>query len=118
MQRGKITVISLVVFCILALAALMAVRYFGSSIEKKQIKKEIFDEMGIFRGSQLTDDKIREIVDMILKKRSLQALEVYSEFKSGGKVEFSYSYELTTDYILFKRTEVVEVNDAMDNYGG
>lgn len=118
MQKGKITITSMVVFCILVLAAVMAVKYFGSGIEKKQIKKEIFDEMGIFRGSQLTDAKIREIVEQILKKRSLQPLEVYSEFKSGGKVEFSYSYELTTDYILFKRTEVVEVNAAMDNYGG
>lgn len=118
MQKGKITVTSLLVFCILVLAALMAVKYFGSGIEKKQIKKEVFDEMGVFRGTQLTDAKIREIIDRVLKKRSLEPLEIYSEFRSNGKVEFSYTYEVTTNYILFKRTEVVEVNDVMDNYGG
>jgi hypothetical protein len=93
MTKGKITVTSLFVFCILVLAAWMGVKYLGSGIEKKQIKKEIFDEMGVFRGPQLTDSKIREIIDQVLTKRSLQALEVYTEFKSNGKVEFSYSYD-------------------------
>jgi hypothetical protein len=118
MQKGKITISNLIFFGILILAALLAVKYFGSGIEKKQIKKEIFDEMGVFRGSQLTDAKIREIVDQILKKRSLQPLEVYSEFKSNGRIEFSYKYEITTDYILFKHKEIVEVVDEMENYGG
>lgn len=118
MTKGKITVTSVFVFCILAMGGLMAVKHFGSGIEKKQIKKEIYDEMGIYRGPQLTDAKIRAIVDQVLAKRSLQALEVFSEIKSNGKVEYSYSYELITNYILFQRSETVTVNDSMDNYGG
>jgi hypothetical protein len=118
MQKGKITVMSMVVFCILVLAAIMAFRYFANGIENKQIKKEIFDEMGVFRGPELTDAKIREIVGNVLGKRSLQPLEVYSELKSNGTILFSYKYEVSVNYILFKRNEIVEVDDEMENYGG
>lgn len=118
MQKGKITIWNLAFFLILVFAAVLAVRYFGTGIEKKQIKKEIFDEMGVFRGPQLTDAKIRDIVDRVLRKRSLEPIEVNTEFKSNGIIEFSYKYEITTDYILFKRKEIVDVVDGMENYGG
>jgi len=117
-QKGKITIMSTITFCILVMAAIMAVKYIASSIDKKQIKKEIFEEMGVFRGSELTEAKIRQIVGQALAKRSLQPLEVYSEFKSHGKINFSYKYEVTINYIFFKHREIVEVEDTMDNYGG
>jgi hypothetical protein len=102
----------------LVLAAFMAFKYLANGIEKKQIKKEIFDTIGVLRGSQLTDAKVREIVDQVLNKRSLQPLEVFSEFKSNGKIYFSYKYEVSIDYLLFKRNEIVAVEDEMENYGG
>jgi hypothetical protein len=117
-QNGKMTVMSLIVFCVLVLGGVMAFKYIVNGIDNKQIKKEIFDEMGVFRGLQLTDAKIREIVGQALNKRSLQPLEVYTEFKSNGKIYFSYKYEVTINYILFKHVEIVEVEDEMDNYGG
>jgi hypothetical protein len=118
MQKGKTTILNVIVFCILVLAAFMAFKYFANGIDKKQIKKEIFDEMGVFRGSQLTDAKIREIIGQVLNKRSLQPLEIYSEFTSDGKIYFSYKYEISVNYLLFKRTEIVAVEDEMENYGG
>ena len=118
MQKGKITFLSVIAFCILALAALMAFKYFVNVIEKKEIKKEIFDTMGVFRGVQLTEAKIREIVDEVLVKRSLQPLEIFTEFKSHGIIHFSYKYEIRINYLLFKHNEIVAVEDEMENYGG
>lgn len=118
MQKGKITIMNIIVFCILVLAAIMAFKYLANGIDKKQIKKEIFDEMGVFRGPQLTEAKIEEIVNMVLNKRSLQPLEVFSEFKSNGKIFFSYKYEISVNYVLFKRIEIVTVEDEMENFGG
>lgn len=118
MQKGKMTIMSVIAFCILVLGGLMAFKFFANGIDNKQIKKEIFDEMGVLRGSQLTDAKIREIVGQVLNKRSLQPLEINSEFKSNGKIYFSYRYEVTINYVLFKHKELVAVEDEMDNYGG
>lgn len=118
MQKGKITFMSMIVFCILVLAAIMAFRYFASGIEKKEIKKEIFDEMGVFRGPQLTEAKIEEIVSRVLSKRSLQPLEIYSEFKANGTISYSYKYEISINYLLFKHNEIVEVAGEIENYGG
>jgi uncharacterized protein YneF (UPF0154 family) len=118
MQKGKMTIMNIIVFCVLVLAGVMAFKYFASEIDKKQIKKEIFDEMGVFRGPQLTDDKIREIIGQVLNKRSLHPLEVSSEFKSNGRIHFSYKYEIIVNYLLFKRNEIVAVEDEIENYGG
>jgi hypothetical protein len=118
MQKGKMTIMNIIVFCVLVLAAIMAFKYIASGIDKKQIKKEIFEEMGVFRGPQLTDAKIREIVDQVLNKRSLQPLEVFIEFKSNGKIYYFYKYEIGINYLLFKRSEIVEVEGEIENYGG
>ncbi len=118
MKQGKITLMSIIVFCILVFAGLMAFKYAVGTIDKKQIKKEIFDEMGIFRGAALTDEKIREIVIQVLAKRSLKPLEIYSEISEKGKVYYYYKYELNINYILFKNSEIIEVEGEMENYGG
>jgi hypothetical protein len=118
MQKGKITILNVIVFCIMVVAAIMAFKYFASGIDKKQIKKEIFDEIGTFRGTELNETKVREIIGKVLNKRSLQPLEVFSEFKSNGKISFFYKYEISIDYLLFKSNEIVEVEGEMDNYGG
>jgi hypothetical protein len=118
MQKGKMTIMSIIVFCILVLAAIMAFKYLANGVEKKQIKKEIFDEMGVFRGTQLTDAKIREIVGQVLNKRSLIPLDIFSEFKGNGKIYYFYKYEISIDYLLFKQNEIVEVEGEMENYGG
>jgi hypothetical protein len=118
MQKGKITITNLIFFCIVVFAGFMAFKYIANGIEKKQIKKEVFDGIGVFRGSHLTDAKIKEIIGEVLGKRALEPLEVYDEFKSNGMVYFYYKYEITVNYLLFKRKEIIEVEEDMENYGG
>ena len=118
MQKGKVTVTSIIVFCILVLVGIMVFKHVVGNIDKKQIKKEVFDEVGIFRGAQLSDAKVREIIAQVLEKRSLQPLEVFAEIDSRGMVYYSFKYELMINYILFKRSEIVEVEGEMENYGG
>jgi uncharacterized protein YneF (UPF0154 family) len=117
MQKGKITFFNVILLSIMTFAAFLAFKYIASSIDKKQIRKEIFDEIGIVRGRNLTEEKIREIITQVLSKRSLQPLEVFSEIKSNGMVSFSYRYEVTVNYLVFKHKEIVAVEDEMENYG-
>lgn len=118
MQKGKVTITSVMTFGILVLIALMTFKYFAANIDKKQIKKEVFDEVGIFRGSGLDEEKIREIIVQVLSKRSLKPMEIFAEIDSKGMVYYFFKYELTINYILFKRKELVEVEAEMENYGG
>jgi hypothetical protein len=118
MQKGKMTVVNTLVVCVLVVAGAMLFKYAVSRIDQKQIKKEIFDEMGVFRGPQLTQAKFESIVAKALAKRSLEPAETSFEISGKGIVSFYYQYEQTVDYFLFKRTEIVEVDDVMENYGG
>jgi hypothetical protein len=118
LKQGKITIMSMIAFCILVLAAAMAFNHVAGAVDKKQIKKEIYDGMGTLRGTALTEEKTREIVIQVLGKRSLKPLEIYAEIDDKAIIHFSYKYELTINYILFKRIEIVEVADKMENYGG
>jgi hypothetical protein len=118
MQKGKITFVNTLILCVLVVAGVVVFKYAVSRIDQKQIKKEIFDEMGVFRGPQLTQDKFEAIVAKALAKRALEPLETSFEINAKGLISFYYQYEQTVNYILFKRTEIVEVEDEMENYGG
>jgi hypothetical protein len=118
MQKGKITLLSLMVFCILVLAAFMAFKYIANGIDKKQIKKEVYDTIGVYRGSRLTDAKVREVIGQVLNKRSLQPSEIFFEFIGKGRIYYYFKYEVSINYLIFKRNEIVEVEGEMDNYGG
>lgn len=118
MQKGKLTISNSIVLGILLLAGVMAFKYVSSQIDQKQIKKEIFDEMGVFRGPQLTQAKFEAIVTKALAKRSLEPLEMFFEISEKAIVSFYYQYEITVNYLLFKRIETIEVEDEMENYGG
>jgi hypothetical protein len=118
MKQGKITVMSMVVFCILVVAAMMVFKYAAGSIDKKQIKKEVFDEMGIFRGQNLNEEKFRSIVIGALAKRSIEPIDMYFQLDDKGIIQYSFKYEITINYILFKRSEIIEVMEQMENYGG
>jgi hypothetical protein len=118
LEQGKITIMNMIVFCILVLAAVMAFKYVAGNVDKKQIKKEVFDEMGIFRGAALTEEKYNEIVDQVLGKRSLQSLESDFSIDAKGLISYYFKYELSINYLLFERSEIVEVEGEMENYGG
>jgi hypothetical protein len=118
-QKGKVTFLSVIAFCILVMAALIAFKYFANSIEKKQIHKEVVDTLGVTRNEDITDAKVKAIIEKILKQKSLEPLEVYAEVdRRKGKIHFSFKYEISTNYLLFKRNEIVEIEDEIDMYVG
>jgi hypothetical protein len=118
LKQGKITLMNMIVFCILVLAGVMALKHAAGAIDKKQIKKEIYDEMGIFRGAALTEGKVEQIITDILAKRGIEPLDISYELDDKQKIHYYYKYELTINYLLFKRSEIVEVEGEMENYGG
>ncbi len=78
-QRGKITFMNLIVFVILVFGGFMAFKYIASGIEKKQIKKEIFDTLGSTRGADPDDAKIMAVIESVLEKKEVEILEVSAE---------------------------------------
>ena len=118
-QRGKITFMNLIVFVILVFGGFMAFKYIASGIEKKQIKKEVFDTLGSTRGADPDDAKIMATIESILEKKKVEILEVSADVdKSKSMIYYSFKYKLETNYVLFKHSEIIEVMDEMPNYGG
>jgi len=115
-QRGKMTFMSLIAMVILVLGGYMAFRFIGTELEKKQIKKEVFDTLGTYRGGQMTDVRATEIIEEILAKKKIEILDVAAEINSSNYVVYSFSYRIQTGYLLFKRSETIEVADEIANY--
>ena len=110
---------NLVVFIILVFGGFMAVKFIASGIEKKQIKKEVFDTLGSTRGADTADAQIMALIERILEKNKVEIIEVYAEVdKSKSMIYYSFKYKINTNYVLFKRSETVEVIDEIANYGG
>jgi len=117
-QRGKITFMNLIVFLILVVGGFMAFKFIATGIEKKQIKIEVFDALGIARGGDVDNSQFMAVIESILKKKKVEILEVSADVdKSKGKIYYSFKYKIDTDYVLFKRSEIVEVIDEIDSYG-
>jgi hypothetical protein len=117
-QRGKITLMSLITFVILAFGVFMAFKYIGTSLEKKQIKKEVFDTLGNTRGGDMGNAEIMDLIDGILKKKKVEVLEVSAEVdRTKSIIHYSFKYKIDTDYFLFKRSEIVSVVEQIENYG-
>ena len=115
-QRGKMTFMSLIAMVILVLGAYMAFKYIGTGLEKKQIKKEVFDTLGTYRGSQMDGAKAMEIIRKILLKNKTEILEVYAELNKEQMIQYSFKYKIDTSYLLFKRSEIIEVSNEISNY--
>jgi hypothetical protein len=116
-QRGKMTIWSLVATVILVAVAFMGFKYIGTSLEKKQIKKEVFDTLGTTRGGDRTDADIEQVIEDILTRRGLEILELSAHLDAGNVIRYTFSYRIVTNYLVFKKSEVVEVNDQIENYG-
>jgi uncharacterized protein YneF (UPF0154 family) len=118
-QKGKITFLGLVVFLVMVLVAFMAFKYIASSIEKKQIHKDVIESLGAIRGASLSDTMVRETIERVLNESAVKTLEIYSELgRTQGKIYFSYKYEVSVNYFLFKHSEIVAVEEEIDNHGG
>ncbi len=115
-QRGKMTFMSMIAMVVLAMGAYMAFKYIGTNLEKKQIKKEVFDTLGTFRGSQMDSAKAMETIEDILLKKKVEVLEVYAVLDRENVIHYSFKYKIDSNYLLFKRSEIVEVADEIANY--
>jgi len=117
-QRGKATFMSLIALVILVLGGFMAFKFIGTNLEKKQIKKDVFNAIGEVRGHDFSDGELRGIVEDILVKHGVEILELDASLeKSRAIIHYSFTYKLETDYLLFKRSEIIEVVDQIENYG-
>ncbi len=57
-------------------------------------------------------------MERVLQKKKIEILEVYVDLdKSKGMIYFSYKYKIDTNYLLFKKSEIIEVADEMASYG-
>jgi predicted DNA-binding protein with PD1-like motif len=109
---------SLIALLILVIGGFMAFKYIGTSMEKKQIKKEIFDTVGTVRGGELGNAEVAEIIENILKRSDIEILELSTDVnRSTNVIHYHLKYRIETDYLLFKKSEIVEVNEQIENYG-
>ncbi len=115
-QRGKATFLSMIAVVILFIGGFMAFKYIGTSVEKKQIKKEVFDMLGSTRGADRENAQLEAIIEGILQKRNVEILEIQAELEKGV-IYYSFSYKIKIDYLLFKRIEIIVVEDQIENYG-
>lgn len=117
-QRGKMTILSLVALVILVLGGYMAFKFIGSNLENKQIKKDVFNAIGEIRGQDFTNAQLQGIIEEVLLKHGVEVLELNADLDKGkALIRYSFTYRIETDYWLFKRSEIVEVTDQIENYG-
>jgi hypothetical protein len=115
-QQGKATLMSLIVVAIIFIGGFMAFKFIGTGMEKKQIKKEVFDTLGSTRGADRENEQLEAIIESILEKRNVEILEIHAELEKSV-IHYTFSYRILIDYLLFKRSEVVTVEDQIENYG-
>jgi hypothetical protein len=118
-ERGKITFMNLLVFVILVFGGFMAFKYIATGVEKKQIKIEVFDTLGSTRGGDPENSQIVATIERVLEKKKVEILEVAADLdRSKSIIYYSFKYRIVTNYVLFKRSEIIEVVDEIANYGG
>ncbi len=115
-ETGRVTVLSLLMLALLVVGGFMAFKYLSSNFSKREIKREVYDTIGTIRGGGVTVERMEGAINEVLVKRGVKPLEINVEFREG-QIDYSFSYEITTDYLLFKKIETIEVADEMDNAG-
>ncbi|MBN2346390.1 MAG: hypothetical protein JXO51_08350 [Candidatus Aminicenantes bacterium] len=109
---------SVIALAILVVGGYMAFKFIGYNLEKKQIKKEVFDTLGSTRGADRSNEELMDLIESVLRKKKVEILEVYAELdRATSVIQYSFKYRIVTDYLLFKRREIVEVVDQIENYG-
>lgn len=115
-QSGKMTFMSMIAMVILVVGGYMAFQFIGSNLEKKQIKKEVFDTLGTTRGGDRDDAALVAVIEEVLLKHKIEVLDIAATLERSV-IHYSFSYSMVTDFLLFKRSEVIEVVDQIENYG-
>lgn len=114
-QQGKTTFMSLIMLAVLVLVGFWAFKYLAGGWEKKQIKKEVFDTLGTIRGGMRTEAELLKAIEDVMAKKDVELLELGGEL--GPTVfRYSFTYRMVTDYLLFKKTETVRVDDQIENF--
>lgn len=117
-QSGKMTFLSLIAVAILVVGGYMAFKYISNNFQKKQIKKEVFDTLGSTRGGEKENAELVAIIEGILEKNNVEILEVAAELdRSTAMIRYSFSYRVEINYLLFRRSEIVDVVGEIANYG-
>jgi len=117
-QAGKITLVNLIMSVLVCYGAFAAFKYLQAGTTKKQIGKEIYDVVGIVRGSDSTQQTAEKAILKILAKYEVDpGSESATVSVTGNQVSIEVDYALTVNYLIFKRTEQVHYSRAMDSYG-
>ena len=114
-QQGKMTFMSLIMLAILVVGGFWVFKYLGSGWEKKQIKKEVFDTLGTIRGGQRTEAELLKAIEDVLAKKDVELLELGGQL-SATNFRYRFSYRLVTDYLFFKKSETIQVDDQIENF--
>ena len=111
-QRGKMTFMSLIALVILVLGGFMAFKY-----HRHQPGKEADQEGGLRRHRRgprprfHRRQELQGIIEGVLQKKGVEILELIAELDKGkAMIHYSFKYKIDTDYLLFKRSEIVEVD--------
>jgi hypothetical protein len=114
-QQGKMTLMSLIMLAVLVLGGFWSFKYLGSGWEKKQIKKEVFDTLGTIRGGMRTEAELLNAIEDVLAKKDVELLELGGELGSTN-FRYRFRYRMVTDYLLFKKSETIQVDDQIENF--
>lgn len=117
-QAGKITLVNLIMSVLVCYGAFAAFKYLQAGTTKKQIGKEIYDVVGIVRGSDSTQQTAEKAILKILAKYEVDpGSESATVSVTGNQVSIEVDYALTVNYLIFKRTQQVHYSRSMDSYG-
>ncbi len=117
-QSGKSTLFNLILFVVVCYGGYATFKYLEAGSTKKQIKKDVYDTLGVIRGSELTPEKAREAILKVMTSHNVDRDSGTAQVEvSAGKITYEIAYSLTVDYLLFKKVEQVNVRTTMDNYG-
>jgi len=117
-QEGKITIISLVLAILLIYGGFCGFKYLQTSFVKKDIAKGVVDSLGKIRSGTIPLEKISEQIGTVLENNDvLFDPGDISVSRDQGVIHYSFNYDLTTDYLIFKHLQNVEVVNDIESYG-
>jgi len=122
-QNGKLTFFSLILLIILIYGGFVAIKLLGANFQKSQIKKEVYDTIGIMRGSDFTPELGVEAIKKVLQKNDNvifdknedEAIEIILE---KNVLRYYFRFQIEINLLFFKQIKQVEIDDSMERYGG
>lgn len=122
MNKGKITLKSLIIFFLLVYVGYYAFLEISSNVEKEQIEKEVTDLLGTIRGAKLTETDAEDAIEkfVLQKKHNISlgendVLSVTIDSKSE-RIYFDISYEKILNFIFFTKTKRFDVQGSVGLY--